>query len=141
MQQFIEFSLQHWELWLVFFVILILLLTFELHAKLTGTLPLSVQEAIFKVNREDAIFLDVRDALSFTKGHIAESINIPFSELKARLNELDSYRERPIIINFSQGQSHHKIGRLLKNAGFAKCFHLKGGIMSWQNAALPIIKS
>ncbi len=141
MQQFIEFSLQHWELWLVFFVILILLLTFELHAKLTGTLPLSVQEAIFKVNREDAIFLDVRDAFSFKKGHIAESINIPFSELKTRLNELDSYRERPIIINYSQGQSHHKIGRLLKNAGFAKCFHLKGGIMSWQNAALPIIKS
>jgi len=118
MQQFIEFSLRHWELWLAFFVILILLLTFELHAKLTGTLPLSVQEAIFKVNREDAIFLDVRDALS----------------------ELDSYRERPIIINYSQGQSHHKIGRLLKNAGFTKCYHLKGGIMSWQNAALPIIK-
>ena len=141
MQQFIEFSLRHWELWLVFFVILILLLTFELHAKLTGTLPLSVQEAIFKVNREDAIFLDVRDTLSFKKGHIAESINIPFSELKAKLSELDSYRERPIIINYSQGQSHHKIGRLLKNAGFTKCYHLKGGIMSWQNAALPIIKS
>lgn len=141
MQQFIEFSLRHWELWLVFFVILILLLVFELHAKLTGTLPLTVQEAIFKVNREDAIFLDVRDALSYKKGHIAESINIPFSELKTKLNELDSYQERPIIINYSQGQSHHKIGRLLKNAGFAKCYHLKGGIVSWQNAALPIIKS
>mgnify|MGYP003538805916 FL=1 len=112
-----------------------------MHAKLTGTLPLSVQEAIFKVNREDAVFLDVRDALSFKKGHIAESINIPFSELKAKLSELDSYRERPIIINYSQGQSHHKIGRLLKNAGFTKCYHLKGGIISWQNAALPIMKS
>ncbi|MFZ0219477.1 MAG: rhodanese-like domain-containing protein [Candidatus Aquirickettsiella sp.] len=140
MQQFIEFSLRHWELWLAFFVILILLLTFELHAKITGTLPLSIQEAIFKINREDAIFLDVRDVLSFKKGHIAESINIPFSDLKAKLSELDSYRGRPIIINYSQGQSHHKIGRLLKNAGFTKCYHLKGGIMSWQNAALPIIK-
>jgi rhodanese-related sulfurtransferase len=141
MQQFIEFSLHHWELWLAFFVILILLLTFELHAKLTGTLPLTVQQAIFKINREDAIFLDVRDVPSFKKGHIAESINIPFTELKNRLTELDSYRERPIIINYSQGQSHHKIGRMLKNAGFMKCFHLKGGIASWQNAALPIVKN
>lgn len=141
MQQFIEFSLRHWELWLAFLVILILLLTFELHAKLTGTLPLTVQEAIFKVNREDAVFLDVRDSPTFKKGHIVESINIPFSELKNRIGELDSYRERPIIINYSQGQSHHKIGRLLKNAGFAKCYHLKGGIISWKNAALPIIKS
>ena len=132
MQQFIEFSLRHWELWLAFF---------ELHAKLTGTLPLTVQEAIFKINREDAIFLDIRDVLSFKKGHIAESINIPVSELKTKLNELDSYRERPIIINYSHGQSHHKIGRLLKNAGFTKCYHLKGGIVSWQNAALPVIKS
>jgi rhodanese-related sulfurtransferase len=141
MQQFIEFSLRHWELWLVFFIILILLLTFELHAKLTGTLPLTVQEAIFKVNREDAVFLDVRDPLSFKKGHIAESINIPLSELKHKISELDSYRERPIIINYSQGQSHHKIGKLLKNAGFTKCYHLKGGVISWQNAALPIIKN
>jgi len=141
MQQFIEFSLRHWELWLAFFIILILLLTFELHAKLTGTLPLTVQEAIFKINREDATFLDIRDVLSFKKGHIAESINIPVSELKTKLNELDSYRERPIIINYSHGQSHHKIGRLLKNAGFTKCYHLKGGIVSWQNAALPVIKS
>lgn len=141
MQQFIEFSLRHWELWLAFIVILILLLTFELHARLTGTLPLSVQDAIFKINREDAIFLDVRDVLSFKKGHIAESVSIPFSELKNRLSELDSYRERPIIINYSQGQSHHKIGRLLKNAGLTKCFHLKGGMMSWQKAALPLIKN
>ncbi|EDP46831.1 rhodanese-like domain-containing protein [Rickettsiella grylli] len=140
MQQFIEFGLRHWELWLAFCVILVLLLTFELHAKLTGTLPLSVQEAIFKINREDAIFLDVRDALSYKKGHIAKSINIPFSELKSKLSDLEPYRERPIIINYKPGQSHHKLGRLLKNAGFLKCYHLKGGIMSWQNAALPLIK-
>lgn len=141
MQQFIEFSLRHWELWLVFFFILILLLTFELHAKLTGTLPLSVQDTIFLINREDAILLDVRDVSSFKKGHIAASINIPFSEFKNKLSELDPYRERPIIINYSHGQSHHKIGRFLKNAGFMKCYHLKGGITSWQNAALPLVKN
>ena len=67
MQQFIEFSLRHWELWLAFFLILFLLLTFELHARLTGTLPLSVQQAIFLINREDAIFLDVRDTSGFQK--------------------------------------------------------------------------
>lgn len=140
LQQFMEFSLRHWELWLAFFLILILLLTFELHARLTGTLPVSVQDAIFLINREDAIILDVRDVTNFKKGHIAASINIPFSELNSKLTKLDSYRERPIIINYSPGQSHHRIGRLLKNAGFMKCYHLKGGIASWQNAALPLVK-
>ncbi|BBB14621.1 rhodanese domain protein [Candidatus Rickettsiella viridis] len=140
MQQFIEFSLRHWELWLAFLVILGFLLTFELHIKLTGASPLSVQQAIFLMNREEAILLDIRDANSFSKEHIAASINIPFSELAQKINQLDSYRERPIIINYSQGQAHHRAARLLKNAGFSKIYQLKGGIMSWKNAALPLAK-
>jgi rhodanese-related sulfurtransferase len=140
MQQFIEFSLRHWELWLAFLVILGLLLTFELHIKLTGASPLSAQQAILLMNREQAVLLDVRDANSFSKEHIAASINIPFSELAQKIKQLDSSRERPIIINYSQGQAHHRIARLLKKAGFSKIYHLKGGIMGWKNSALPLVK-
>ncbi|MES2999012.1 MAG: rhodanese-like domain-containing protein [Pseudomonadota bacterium] len=140
MQQLIDFSLRHWELWLAFFVILGLLLTFELHLKLTAAPALSAQQAIFLINREDAVLLDVRDTNSFAKGHIAASINIPFSELMNKIKQLDGYRQRPVIINFSQGQAHHRIARLLKNAGFSRLYHLKGGIVAWQNAALPLVK-
>lgn len=140
MQQFIEFSLRHWELWLAFFVILGLLLTFELHIKLTSAPALSPQQAILLMNREEAILLDVRDISSFAKEHIASSLNIPFSELAAKIRQLDAYRERPIIINYSQGQAHYRIARLLKNSGFTKLYHLKGGIMAWKNATLPLAK-
>ena len=140
MQQFIEFSLRHWELWLAFLVVLGLLLTFELHIKITGAPPLSAQQAIFLMNREDAVLLDVRDATSYAKEHITASINIPFSELAQKLKQLESYRERPIIINYGQGQAHHRIAKILKNAGFTKLYHLKGGIMSWKSAALPLAK-
>ncbi|MDQ8039713.1 MAG: rhodanese-like domain-containing protein [Rickettsiella sp.] len=140
MQQFIEFSLRHWELWLTFFLILALLLTFELHIKLTSAPSLSPQQAIFLINREDAVLLDVRDTNSFAKEHIVGSINFPFSELAAKLKQLDLYRKRPIIINYSQGQAHHRIARLLKNAGFNNLYHLKGGIIAWKNASLPLVK-
>jgi rhodanese-related sulfurtransferase len=140
MQQFLEFSLRHWELWLAFLVILGLLLSFELHIKLTGASPLSPQQAIFLMNREEAVLLDVRDTNSYEKEHIAASIHIPFSELANKIKQLDVYRERPIIINYSQGQAHHRIAKLLKNAGFTKLYHLKGGISSWKNAALPLAK-
>lgn len=140
MQQFIEFSLQHWELWLAFFTILGLLLAFELHIRLTSAPALSPQQTIFLMNREEAVLLDIRDRNSFAKEHIASSVNIPFPELTTEINQLDRYRERPIIINYSQGQAHHRVARLLKNAGFTKLFHLKGGIIAWKNAALPLTK-
>ena len=140
MQQFIEFGLRHWDLWLAFLVVLGLLLTFELHIRITGASPLSAQQAIFLMNREDATLLDIRDATSFSKEHIAGSKNIPLSELASKINQLDSPRAKPIIINYSQGQSHHRVTGLLKKAGFTKIYHLKGGIMSWKNAALPLAK-
>jgi rhodanese-related sulfurtransferase len=140
MQQFIDFSIRHWELLLAFFVILGLLLSFELHIKLTAAPGLSTQQAIFLINREDAVLLDVRDSASFSKGYIAASVNIPFAELASKIKQLDVYRQRPIIINFSRGQAHNRIARLLKEAGFVRVYHLKGGIVSWQNAALPLAK-
>lgn len=140
MQQFIDFSLRHWELWLAFFVVLGLLLAFELHIKLMSAPAVSVQQAIFLMNREDAVLLDVRDASSFLKEHITTSVNIPFSELTTTLKQLDPYRGRPIIINYGQGQAHHRVARLLKNAGFTKLYHLKGGLISWKSANLPLAK-
>lgn len=37
-----------------------------------------------------AIFIDVRDAEYFEPSHIAEAINIPYSTIETRLNELDT---------------------------------------------------
>lgn len=140
MQQLIEFSLRHWELCLAFLAILGFLLAFEVHIKMSGAAPLSPQQAIFLMNREQAIMLDIRDVDSFTKEHIAASVNIPFSELPQKINQLNANLERPIIINYSQGQPYHRIPRMLKNAGFSKIYHLKGGIMHWRNAGFPLIK-
>jgi rhodanese-related sulfurtransferase len=140
MQPFIDFSLHHWELWLAFFVVLGLLLIFELHIKLTAAPAVSVQQAIFLLNREDAVFVDIRDTASYMKEHIATSVNVPFSELTTKIKQLESYRERPIIINYAQGQAHHRVARFLKKAGFNKLYHLKGGILSWKNAGLPLVK-
>ena len=141
MQQFIEFSLRHWELCAALFAILGLLLIFELHIKLTSAPALSPQQAIFLMNREDAVLLDVRDTNSFAKEHITSSINIPFPELASKIERLDSCREKPIIISYGQGQAHYRITRLLKNRGFTKLYQLKGGVMAWKNAALPLAKN
>ena len=57
---------------------------------------LTPQQAINLVNRENGVFLDLRESGEFGGGHIANAINIPASKLDGRLAELDKFREQPI---------------------------------------------
>lgn len=141
MHQFIEFILHHWELWLAFVVILVLLLTFELHSKLTGLDNLSPQEAVTLINHNDAVVIDIRDSSNFTKSHIINAINVPLSQLDSSLKKIEQHKDKPVILSYGAGQAHHKAARLLKQAGFSDLYNLKGGIASWQNAGLPLVKS
>lgn len=49
----------------------------------------SLADAKAAYDSQSAVFLDVRDPVSYQAGHIAGSINIPLSELEARASELD----------------------------------------------------
>lgn len=138
MQPFLEFSLRHWELWLAFFAILALLLATEFHIKLSSAVPLSPQQAVFLFNQQKAIFLDVRDQSSFTKEHIASSRHVAWSELKTNSGALPVNSSEPIIIVSDVAQPHYQVARLLKKAGFKKLYYLKGGLLSWKNASLPL---
>lgn len=140
MQQFIEFSIRHWELWLAFLVVLCLLLGFEMRSRFTGFPQLSAQATTLLINRENALVLDIRDSSSFNKGHIIGSINIPLAELEDKVKSLEKHKKRTVVIIYSVGQSTTKVANLLQNKGFADINTLKGGITTWQNAGLPLIK-
>ena len=49
---------------------------------------LSPHQATLLVNRENAVFLDIRDKKAFDGGHIVDAINIPSAKLKDRMVEL-----------------------------------------------------
>lgn len=141
MQQFIDFSLRHWELWLAFFIVLGILIAIELYSKLSGVRQLSHHETTLLINRQDAVVLDIRDANNYAKGHIVGAISIPYEELSAKLDKLAKYKDKPIIIVYSVGQPLPKVGSLLKQNGYTKVNAIKGGIATWQNAGLPLVKS
>lgn len=140
MQDFIQFCLRHWELCLAFIVILSFLLVFELHGKLTGVPSVTPQEVTRLINHEDAIVIDIRDSASFAKGHIINAINIPQAELETGLKRIEKYKEKVVVLVYNTGQPHHKATSLLRKAGFARLYQLKGGIVTWQNASLPLTK-
>lgn len=140
LQQLLNFGTHHLALILAFVVVLILLLIFELHSKLTGVPAASPQQTTLLMNHNDALVLDIRDNASFAKGHILGSTNVPLAELENNLNKLEKYKDKPVILSYTMGQHHHKVAHILKKHGFTDLYHLKGGVAAWQQAGLPLVK-
>ena len=107
---------------------------------ITGAKDVTVQQAVQLINRRDAVVLDVRDASDYAAGHIPNSRHIPAGEIEKRLKELEKLKNRPIVVSCRSGNRAAAICALLKKHGFQEAFPLKGGILGWQQAAMPIEK-
>lgn len=98
-------------------------------------------EATRLINKEDAVVVDLRQRDDFRKGHIAGSINLLPSEIKANnVGELEKHKSQPIIVVDGSGlQAQSPAGDLAK-AGFAQVYVLKEGIAGWSGENLPLVK-
>ncbi len=93
------------------------------------------------VNQQDAIVIDVRPDAEFRQGHIVGSINVPQKQLESHLTRLQKYKNKPVVAVCKMGQESARAGAELKKQGFEQVHTLQGGLMAWQQAALPLAKS
>jgi len=86
------------------------------------------------------LLLDVRDREEFTGelGHVARSILIPLKELPARAGELESYKDKEIIVICRAGVRSTTAAALLTGLGFEHVANLKGGMVEWDDQKLPV---
>lgn len=97
--------------------------------------------AVQLINYKDALVLDVREGSEYSAGHVPNSKHIPADKLEERLQELEKFKSKPIILIHRSGvNSTGKAGTVLRNQGFAHVHNLEGGIDAWQQANLPIVK-
>ena len=141
MEQFVEFITNHIILSGAFVAILTLLFIDLFGANLKGYASASPTEATQLINREDAVVLDIREDNEFHAGHIVNAIHIPLGFLKDRKAELEKYKSRPIIAACRSGSRSGSACSMLKKEGFENIYNLKGGMMAWQHASLPLDKS
>ena len=107
---------------------------------LPGGKDISATDATLLVNREDAVFIDVRSAEEFASGHVPDAINIPREKVLARMAEIEKYKGRPLILNCASGMRSGSACRELQKRGFEKVFNLSGGVGAWAQAGLPLKK-
>ena len=138
MQQFIEFFLNHWDLFLMLLVILGLLAGQTVLGRLRGIADVGPQEAVQRINHDDALLVDVREDKEYEQGYIPGSVHIPLSEFGKRVEELEKHREKPIIVGCRSGNRSAQAAGTLRKQGFEQVYNLRGGIMAWQSANLPV---
>ena len=98
---------------------------------------LSTGAAIQMVNRQQAVWIDVRPAEQYQTGHIAQSRSLPGADLD---KSVSVPKNKPLIVVSQQGRESSKAAAKLRAAGFTDVHVLDGGIDAWTKASLPVTK-
>jgi len=77
------------------------------------------------------ILIDVREPIEFHTFNIG-GLNIPLGSLEERLNEIELYKLKEIIVICKIGIRSDTAQRLLINAGFKNSRNLKGGLIAYK---------
>lgn len=125
----------HWALLAIASATFIIVDTIRSLADKSAITPL---EATLKINRDEAIVIDVREQTEYAQGHIQNARHIPLGEFDRRLSELEKFKASPVILCCASGTRSRSAGAKLKKAGFENVFNLKGGLMEWEKAGNPL---
>lgn len=99
----------------------------------SSVINVSAQEAHDIITKsKDILILDVRTPGEFSNGHIPGAINIPHNILPVRLNELDKFKDKTIIVHCEAGGRSASAVRILEQNGFKNIYHMYKGFSSWK---------
>lgn len=137
MEQYLEFAANH-ILLVSAFVVVFAALMWNLIANPGGKFNIEPVEATAKINHDDAVVLDVRSMNEYQQGHIINAENIPLNSLDNGIKSLDKHKQKPIIAVCKTGSRSGAACSTLRKAGFEHVYNLRGGMMAWEAANLPV---
>ncbi|MUI54843.1 rhodanese-like domain-containing protein [Aliivibrio fischeri] len=137
----IDFVSNNMILAVVWIGIVVALIQNVVKQKTAGYQEVDPAQATTLMNREDAIVLDIRSKDEFKSGHITDARHILLSDIKAgNLSGLENSKTTPIIVVCKTGQTAQAAANDLHKAGFEQVKLLKNGLISWNEANLPLVK-
>ncbi|MGL4825965.1 MAG: rhodanese-like domain-containing protein [Vibrionaceae bacterium] len=140
MQEWVPF-LQKNIIWVFAWVGLAVMLAISVVKQLLVRYRLaSPQQATLLMNQQNGVMLDLRSKDDFRKGHIAGAMRVSATDLKnGKLAEFEAHKSHPVILVCKTGQTAIEAATILTKAGFEQVFVLENGLISWNEAKLPLI--
>jgi rhodanese-related sulfurtransferase len=97
-----------------------------------------VREVADALPKDGAVLIDVREPHEWRAGHAPDAKHIPLQQLPAQLASLP--RTSPVYLICRSGNRSHTAAAFLQRNGFERPVNVRGGMIAWQRAGLPIEK-
>lgn len=98
-----------------------------------SAINLSIEETKeFIKDQEDVFILDVRNKDEYDAGHIEGAVLIPLNQLENRLDEVEEYKDKPILVYCRSGNRSSQAVKILLNNDFLQVYHMKDGYMNYK---------
>jgi rhodanese-related sulfurtransferase len=115
------------------YLILVLVVGFFVFRMLPAKGVKSVSPAelkdLLRVKKDKIQFIDVREPREYKSGHIPGFRNIPLSQFKSRIGEIQ--KERPVVVICHSGARSIQASKILLKTGFPDVRNATGGMMKW----------
>ncbi|HEX7114338.1 MAG TPA: rhodanese-like domain-containing protein [Steroidobacter sp.] len=139
MNRLLEYTSNHPFLVVAAVILAVLAIVIEIRHRARGSNSVGPMDAV-RLTNSGAIVLDVRDSKEYEAGHIIDARNIPAAELASRADTLKKFKEKPVIVCCENGFASAAAARALRAQGFTKVVTLRGGLQSWRQENLPLVK-
>jgi rhodanese-related sulfurtransferase len=77
------------------------------------------------------LLLDCRTPEEHATARIAGARLIPMQELSARVDEIEAWRNKPVIVHCHHGVRSLRVAHWLRERGFSGARSMRGGIEAW----------
>lgn len=92
------------------------------------------------INRNNALLIDVSSIQDYEKGHVPGARHVAMSQFDPESKDLAKAKSLPVAIYCKSGQTAGVAAKRLKKAGFTDVYTLDGGLRTWTEAQLPLVK-
>lgn len=141
MQEYIEFVQNNLMLSVAWAGIVVMLIVNIVKSKTAAYKEVTPAQVTHFINREEGVVVDIRNQDEFRQGHIAGALHVLPSDIKSGLvAALEKHKSNPIIVVCKSGTGAQESANALAKAGFEQVFLLKNGLISWQEAKLPLVR-
>lgn len=139
MNRLLEYTTNHPFLVAAAAILFILTLVIEFRQRARGGSSIGPNDAVRLANSGAGI-LDIRSTADYQGGHIIDARNIPAAEVASRADTLKKYKDKPLLVYCDNGFASAAAARALRAQGFTKVVTLRGGLQSWRQENLPLVK-
>jgi rhodanese-related sulfurtransferase len=104
--------------------------------------PITADALLARQHAKDPslVVLDVRTPEEFAEGHVPGAVNVPHDQVGARLGELQSLKDKDVVLYCRSGRRAGMAAEVLQQAGFTRLQHLEGDMQGWTAAGRPTAK-